>query len=68
MTEGTGKKIEEIASDLKISNPIVIFKTGYGIHKLKTIIGHRTLDKLKNGHIRNAYLLMSVTTAVNDGQ
>ena len=45
----TGKKIEEIASDLKISNPIAISsKTGYGIHKLKTIIGHSTLDKLKN--------------------
>jgi GTPase len=45
----TGRKIEEIASDLKISNPIAISsKTGYGIHKLKTIIGHSTLDKLKN--------------------
>ncbi|HZD83133.1 MAG TPA: GTPase, partial [Nitrososphaeraceae archaeon] len=45
----TERKIEEIANDLKISNPIAISsKTGYGIHKLKTIIGHSTLDKLKN--------------------
>ncbi|HEY9491152.1 MAG TPA: GTPase, partial [Nitrososphaeraceae archaeon] len=45
----TERKIEEIANDLKISNPIAISsKTGYGIHKLKTIIGHSALDKLKN--------------------
>ena len=34
-------KIHDIANDLKISNPIVISsKTGYGIHKLKAIIGN----------------------------
>jgi GTP-binding protein HflX len=45
----TERKIEEIANDLNISNPIAISsKTGYGIHKLKTIIGHSALDKLKN--------------------
>ena len=34
-------KIQDIANDLKISNPIVISsKTGYGIHKLKTMIGN----------------------------
>ena len=33
----------DIANDLKISNPIAISsKTGYGIHKLKTIIGNHT--------------------------
>ncbi|HET7345099.1 MAG TPA: GTPase, partial [Nitrososphaeraceae archaeon] len=47
----TERKIEEIANDLKISNPIAISsKTGYGIHKLKTIIGHNALDNLKNWH------------------
>ena len=36
-------QIEEIANDLKISNPIAISsKTGYGISKLKTIIGSHT--------------------------
>jgi GTPase len=35
------KQIEEIANDLKISNPITISsKTGYGISKLKAIIGN----------------------------
>ena len=34
-------KIHDIANDLKISNPIVISsKTGYGIHKLKAMIGN----------------------------
>jgi hypothetical protein len=37
------RQIEEIANDLKISNPIAISsKTGYGISKLKTIIGNHT--------------------------
>jgi hypothetical protein len=37
------KLIEEIANDLKISNPIAISsKTGYGISKLKMIIGNHT--------------------------
>ncbi|HET7389488.1 MAG TPA: GTPase HflX [Nitrososphaeraceae archaeon] len=40
----------DIANDLKISNPIAISsKTGYGIHKLKTIIGNHThIVKLTN--------------------
>jgi GTPase len=34
-------KIHDIANDLKISNPIAISsKTGYGIHKLKAMIGN----------------------------
>jgi GTP-binding protein HflX len=34
------ERIDEIAKALGISNPIVISsKTGYGIHKLKTMIG-----------------------------
>jgi GTP-binding protein HflX len=45
----TERKIEEIANDLKISNPVAISsKTGYGIHKLKTIIRYSALDKSKN--------------------
>jgi GTPase len=44
------RKIEEIANDLKISNPIAISSnTGYGIHKLKSIIGNSThIVKLTN--------------------
>ena len=40
----------DITNDLKISNPIAISsKTGYGIHKLKTIIGNHThIVKLTN--------------------
>ena len=35
------KQIGKIANDLKISNPVAISaKTGYGIHKLKTMIGN----------------------------
>lgn len=38
------EKIEEIAKDLKLCNPIVISsKDGYGIHKLKTMIGQTLL-------------------------
>jgi GTPase len=38
------EKIEEIANDLELSNPIVISsKGGYGIHKLKTMIGQMLL-------------------------
>jgi GTP-binding protein HflX len=34
----------DIANDLQISNPIAISsKTGYGIHKLKTMIGNHTI-------------------------
>jgi hypothetical protein len=37
------KQIEEIANDLKLSNRITISsKTGYGISKLKAIIGNHT--------------------------
>jgi GTP-binding protein HflX len=33
------EQIEEISKDLEISNPVAISsKTGYGIHKLKTMI------------------------------
>ena len=40
------ERIDEIANALRISNPIVISsKTGYGIHKLKTMIA-RHLIKL----------------------
>ena len=36
---------DDIANDLKISNPIAISsKTGYGISKLKTMIGRRVID------------------------
>jgi GTPase len=40
----------DIANDLQISNPIAISsKTGYGIHKLKTMIGNHTdIVKLTN--------------------
>jgi GTPase len=35
----------DIANDLQISNPITISsKTGYGIHKLKTMIGRHVVD------------------------
>jgi GTPase len=38
----------DIANNLKISNPIVISsKTGYGIHKLKTVMGSR-IDVVKS--------------------
>jgi GTP-binding protein HflX len=40
------EKIEEITKDLQILNPIVISsKTGYGIHKLKTMIGYNTVNR-----------------------
>ena len=43
---------KEIANRLQISNPIAISsRTGYGIHKLKTIIGsHLDIVKLTNRH------------------
>ena len=41
------EQLKYVVNDLKISNPIAISsKTGYGIHKLKAMIGHRMLDKL----------------------
>jgi len=45
----------DIANDLKISNPIAISsKTGYGIHKLKTIIGNHTYIVKLTNYYRNA--------------
>jgi GTPase len=43
---------KEIANELQISNPIAVSsRTGYGIHKLKTIIGsHLDIVKLTNRH------------------
>jgi GTP-binding protein HflX len=39
------EQIEQITKDLNISNPIAISsKTGYGIHKLKTMMGHRAAE------------------------
>jgi GTP-binding protein HflX len=38
---GSSEYIDKIANDLNLSNPITISsKTGYGIHKLKTMIAH----------------------------
>jgi GTPase len=44
--------MKDIANDLQISNPVAISsRTGYGIHKLKTIIGsHLDIVKLTNRH------------------
>jgi GTP-binding protein HflX len=39
------EKIEKIRKELEISNPVVVSsKTGYGIHKLKTMIGHHIVS------------------------
>jgi GTPase len=47
------ERIDEITNALGISNPIVIWsKTGYGIHKLKTMIGSH-LSKLAIGISKN---------------
>ena len=41
------KKIDEIAADLQILNPVVISaKTGHGIHKLKNMIASQLLQRL----------------------
>ena len=41
------EQMEYVVNNLKISNPIAISsKTGYGIHKLKTMIGRHMLNKL----------------------
>ena len=44
--------MKDIANDLQISNPVAISsRTGYGIRKLKTIIGsHLDIDKFSNRH------------------
>jgi hypothetical protein len=40
------EKIREIAKDLELSDPMVISsKGGYGIHKLKTMIGQLLLPR-----------------------
>ena len=40
------EKIEEITKDLEISNPVTISsKTGYGIHKLKNMIGQHIVNR-----------------------
>lgn len=45
----SNEKIEGIAKDLQISNPIAISsKTGYGIHKLKALIERHMTVKLVN--------------------
>jgi GTPase len=42
----SSEKIEEITKDLELSNPVIISsKTGYGIHKLKTMIGHHIVNR-----------------------
>jgi GTP-binding protein HflX len=49
ITDSEQKK-NDIANNLKITNPIAVSsETGYGIHKLKTIIGNYThMVKLTN--------------------
>jgi GTPase len=44
----SGQTMKDIANNLQISNPIAISsKTGYGIHKLKSIIGsHKDVVEL----------------------
>jgi GTP-binding protein HflX len=43
------KKIDEIAADLQILNPVVISaKTGHGIHKLKNMIASQLFQRLVN--------------------
>jgi GTP-binding protein HflX len=43
------RKIDEIAADLQILNPVVISsKTGHGIHKLKKMIGSQLFHRLTN--------------------
>jgi GTP-binding protein HflX len=45
-------RIDEIANTLGISNPIVISsKTGYGIHKLKTMMASHLIKSLPANHI-----------------
>jgi GTPase len=45
-------RIDEIANTLRISNPVVISsKTGYGIHKLKTMMASHLIKSLSANHI-----------------
>ena len=46
------ERIDEIANALSISNPIVISsKTGYGIHKLKTMMASHLIKSLPANRI-----------------
>lgn len=47
---GLSERIDNIANDLSVSNPITISsKTGYGIHKLKTMIAHNLYSQSISG-------------------
>jgi GTP-binding protein HflX len=47
---GLTERIDNIANDLSVSNPITISsKTGYGIHKLKTMIAHNLYSQSISG-------------------
>lgn len=47
---GLSERIDNIANDLSLSNPITISsKTGYGIHKLKTMIAHNLYSQSISG-------------------
>jgi GTP-binding protein HflX len=47
---GLSERIDKIANDLSLSNPITISsKTGYGIHKLKTMIVHNLYSQSLSG-------------------
>jgi GTP-binding protein HflX len=49
------KRIHEIAKDLTVHNPtIVSAKTGYGIHKLKTLIAQQMNLKFSKKHIKSS--------------
>jgi GTP-binding protein HflX len=48
-------RIHEIAKDLTVHNPtIVSAKTGYGIHKLKTLIAQQMNMKFSKKHIKSS--------------
>ena len=47
---GLSERIDNIANDLSVPNPITISsKTGYGIHKLKTMIAHNLYSQSLSG-------------------
>ena len=47
---GLSERIDNIANDLSVSNPITISsKNGYGIHKLKTMIAHNLYSQSLSG-------------------
>jgi 50S ribosomal subunit-associated GTPase HflX len=40
------QKIEEIIKELRLANPLVVSSnTGYGVHKLKTLIKQRSMPR-----------------------